>query len=60
MPALRRDRLYGLASRQSGDVDEWRPSREEAEQVLAEVLKDEPDLAGTLYIAEVELETSAN
>jgi hypothetical protein len=48
-------RLYGLASRISRDVDEWRLTREDVEQVLADVLEDEPDLAATLYVFELEL-----
>lgn len=46
-------KLYGIASRQSGDVDEWRPTREEAEAVLARILEDEPELADVLYVAEI-------
>lgn len=53
-------KLYGIASRQSGDVDEWRATREEAEAVLAQVLADEPELAEVLYVAEVELEANEN
>ena len=53
-------KLYGLASRISNDVDEWRLTREGAEQVLEEVLADEPDLAGELFVAEVEIEISPN
>ena len=52
--------LYGIASRQSRDVDEWRSSHEEAERVLAEIVADEPELADVLYVTEVELHASAN
>ncbi len=47
-------KLYGIASRVSGDVDDWTASREEAEATLAEILRDEPDLADVLYVAELE------
>ncbi len=53
-------KLYGIASRQSGDVDEWRETHAEAEAVLAGVLEDEPDLADVLYIAAVELDANEN
>lgn len=53
-------KLYGLASRISGDVDEWWPTREEAEALLEVVLADEPELAGDLFVAAVELEARPN
>jgi hypothetical protein len=62
-PRISEDRpvkFYGVASRISLDVDEWHLSRDEAEAALAEVLADERDLAGALYIAVVELVTSNN
>jgi hypothetical protein len=40
--------LYGIASRISEDIEEWRETREGAEAALAEVLADEPDLADAL------------
>jgi hypothetical protein len=52
--------LYGIASRQSKDVDEFFVTRGEAERALAEVLCDEPDLAGVLYVDEIEFELSPN
>jgi hypothetical protein len=52
--------VYGIASRESGDVDEWRPSREEAEATLAQVLEEAPEVADDLYIAAVELPVSPN
>jgi hypothetical protein len=52
--------LYGIASRTSGDVDGWHSFREEAEATLAQVLEDEPGWADDLYIAEIEVESSAN
>jgi hypothetical protein len=53
-------KLYGIASRHSDDVGEWRPTREEAESVLAQILKDEPGLAGVLYIAVIELAAASD
>jgi hypothetical protein len=47
--------VYGIATRESGDVDERNESRDEAEQVLALVLEDAPELADDLYVAKVEL-----
>ncbi len=48
-------KIYGLASTISHDVDEWRLARDGAEAVLAEVLEDEPELEGALFVLEVEL-----
>ncbi len=53
-------KLYGIASRQSGDTDEFRATWEEAEAVLAEMLEDEPELADVLYVVEIKVETSEN
>jgi hypothetical protein len=52
--------MYGIASTISRDIAETRLTREEAEELLAEVLEDEPDLAGVLYVAEIELPSSPN
>jgi hypothetical protein len=52
--------LYGIASKQSKDVDEFLATRGEAERALEQVLHDEPNLAGVLYVAEIELEASNN
>jgi hypothetical protein len=53
--------LYGIASALSGDVDDFYATREEAEDVLAGILRDEPDLGGDVWIEEVELgEVSPN
>jgi hypothetical protein len=38
--------LYGIASVVSADVDDFRPTKEEAEAVLAGILRDEPDWEG--------------
>jgi hypothetical protein len=53
-------RLYGIASKQSEDVDEFFVTRDEAERVLEQVVRDEPDLAEVLYVAEIEFELSPN
>jgi hypothetical protein len=52
-------KLYGIASRQSGDIDDWSLSREEAEEKLRQALADEPERADALYVAEVEVESDA-
>jgi hypothetical protein len=48
-------RFWGLASRQVDEVIEFYRSRAEAEQALAEVLRDQPDWRETVYIVSVEL-----
>lgn len=48
-------RLYGIASRISGDVAGWSGTREEAEAKLAGVLRDAAELAGELWVELVEL-----
>jgi hypothetical protein len=53
-------KLYGIASRQSGDVDDWSLAREDAETTLCQAVEDEPEWADVLYVAEVELESGAN
>lgn len=53
-------KLYGIASKQSKDVDEFFVTRDEAERVLEQVLQDEPDFASVLYVAEIDFELSAN
>ena len=47
-------KLYGIASTQSKDVDEFFVTRDEAERVLEQVLQDEPDFASVLYVAEID------
>jgi hypothetical protein len=47
--------LYGIASALSGDVEDWYLSREEAEAVLAGILRDEPDFEGEVWVEAVEL-----
>ena len=42
-------KLYGIASRQSNDLDEFFVTRDEAEHTLEEILEDEPGFVGVLY-----------
>ena len=51
-------KLYGIASKQSKDVDEFFVTRAEAERALEHVLEDEPNFAEVLYVAEINLELS--
>ncbi len=53
-------KLFGIASKQSHDVDDFFVTRDEAERVLEQVLQDEPDLVGVLYVAEIGFELSPN
>jgi hypothetical protein len=46
--------LYGIASAVAGDIEEWYPTREQAEATLAAILRDEPDFEGDLWVEEVE------
>jgi hypothetical protein len=41
--------LYGIASAISGDMEDFYKRREEAETVLAAILRDEPDFEGELW-----------
>lgn len=52
--------LYGLGSLISNDVAEWCTTREDADRLRQQVLADEPDLTGALYIHEITLEISRN
>jgi hypothetical protein len=52
--------VYGIASAKSGDVQDWYTSREEAERVLAGILRDEPDFEGELWVEAVEFDVSRN
>ena len=53
-------RLYGIASSVSRDVDDFYPTAAEAEATLAEILADESELEGMLWVEPVELELSSN
>jgi hypothetical protein len=52
--------VYGIASSVSRDVDDFYPTRAEAEATLAEILADEPELEGALWVEPVELDLSPN
>jgi hypothetical protein len=52
--------LYGIASAVSEDTLDWYPSRARAEAVLAQILRDEPDFEGDLWVEAVEFEQGAN
>lgn len=52
--------VYGIASRVSRDVDDFYPTRDEAEATLADILADEPELEGALWVEPVELDLSPN
>jgi hypothetical protein len=52
--------LYGIASGIAGDIEDWYPTREEAESTLAAILRDEPDFEGELWVEPVEFEQSLN
>jgi len=52
--------VYGIASSLSRDIDDFYASSDEADAALAEILKDEPELEGTLWVEQVEFELSAN
>lgn len=41
-------KLYGIASRQSGDIDDWSLSRDEAQEKLRQAVSDEPKWADVL------------
>jgi hypothetical protein len=40
--------LYGIASAVAGDIEDWYRSRDQAEETLASILRDEPDFDGEL------------
>jgi len=52
--------VYGIASSVSRDVDDFYSTRAEAEATLAEILADEPELEGALWVEPVELDLSRN
>jgi hypothetical protein len=47
--------LYGIASAISRDIDDLALTREAAERTLAEILSDEPTLAGLIWVKPVEV-----
>ena len=52
--------VYGIASSVSRDVDDFYSTRGQAEATLAEILADEPELDGALWVEPVELDLSPN
>jgi hypothetical protein len=42
--------LYGIASNRSGDIEDWYPTREEADATLAAILRDDPDFEGDVWV----------
>ena len=52
--------VYGIASRLSGDVEDFYTTRDEAEATLAQILADEPDFEGQLWVQGVAFEVSRN
>lgn len=52
--------LYGIASAISRDVEDFYSTEDEAEAVLAEILRDEPELEGVLWVEGVELPANVN
>jgi hypothetical protein len=52
--------VYGIASSVSRDVDDFYPTHAEAEATLAEILADEPELEGALWVEPLELDLSLN
>jgi hypothetical protein len=52
--------VYGIASSVSRDVDDFYSTAAEAEATLAEILADEPELEGALWVEPVEIDVSPN
>jgi hypothetical protein len=52
--------LCGIASGRSGDIVIWSMTRDEADATLAEILRDEPDFEGALWVETIEFEYSLN
>jgi hypothetical protein len=40
--------LYGIASAVAGDIEDWYPTREAAEEKLIAIVRDELDFSGDL------------
>jgi hypothetical protein len=53
-------KVYGIASRQSNDIDDWSLSRSEAEEKLRQALDDEPEWTDVLYVTAVDLPFEPN
>ena len=52
--------FYGIASLLSHDIEHFSSSQEDAEEILAGILADEPDFEGALWVAVIEFEESLN
>ena len=52
--------VYGIASSLSGDVEDFYATRDEAEATLTQILADEPDFEGQLWVQPVAFELSRN
>jgi len=52
--------LYGIASALSGDIEIWSTTSDEADATLAEILRDEPEFEGELWVETIEFEYSLN
>jgi hypothetical protein len=52
--------VYGIASSLSGDVEDFYATRDEAEATLTQILVDEPEFEGQLWVQPVALEVSRN
>jgi hypothetical protein len=52
--------VYGIASSLSGDVEDFYAKRDEAEATFAQILADEPDLEGQLWVQAVAFDASRN
>jgi hypothetical protein len=52
--------LYGIASAISHDIVDWCSTRDEADETLAEILRDEPDFEGELWVETIEFQNSLN
>ena len=50
--------VYGIASSVSHDVDDFYPTAAEAEATLAEIVADEPELEGALWVEPLEIHLS--
>jgi hypothetical protein len=52
--------LYGIASALSGDIEDWYRTSEEAARVLVEIIRDEPDFEGELWVEALTFEQNPN
>jgi hypothetical protein len=52
--------VYGIASSVSHDVEDFYPTAAEAKATLAEILADEPELEGSLWVEPLEIDVSLN